>query len=121
MKRIKLLTVLIAAALCFTMLSATVSAKSTYINGDADGDGEVTIIDATCIQRVLAGLLSDSSGKIALRGDVNQNGLDVIDATAIQRYLAGLDNPYKIGKQMEDTGSDKLPTYGEDELPRVEV
>ena len=64
--------------------------QETYIIGDADGDGVVTIIDATRIQRVLADLVTDDDGMIALRGDANSNGLDIMDATQIQRYLVGL-------------------------------
>lgn len=59
----------------------------TFILGDTDGDGAVTILDATKIQRVLALLMNDEDGMISLRGDSNEDGLDILDATRIQRYL----------------------------------
>ena len=58
--------------------------------GDADGDGSVSIIDATKIQRIIAGL--DSKYSIAAKSaDADGDGdVTVLDATRIQRYLAGL-------------------------------
>ena len=43
-----------------------VAAEKKYILGDADGDGEVTILDATTIQRHLASLPTDSFNTDAL-------------------------------------------------------
>ena len=61
---------------------------ASYICGDADGDGTVTILDATVIQRKLAELpVSSFSGNAA---DVDGDGLNILDATMIQRYLASL-------------------------------
>ena len=67
-----------------------------YRRGDADGDGTVTIMDATKIQRLIAELEEDDASGIRLRGDVDGSGLDILDATAIQRYLADMGNPYGI-------------------------
>lgn len=72
--------------------------EQPYIIGDADGDGEITIIDVTKIQRCLAGLLTDEDNMIALRGDSNGDGLDSTDATFIQRFLIGLRVPTRIGE-----------------------
>jgi len=66
--------------------------------GDTDGDGEVTILDATKIQRVLAKLDIDTSGMFTLRGDIEPNGLEILDATLIQRFLALLGVEYPIGE-----------------------
>ena len=68
----------------------------TMIRGDSDGDGRVTIIDATVIQRVLVGLPVASFNEIC--SDVDGNGLDITDATKIQRYLADIPDPYHIGE-----------------------
>lgn len=84
--------------------------ESSYIRGDADGDGEVNIIDATTIQKVIAGLETDRDGWIKRRGNVTGGGLDITDATAVQRYLAKLNDPYKIGATV---------TYDEYELPFI--
>ena len=61
--------------------------------GDADGDGEVTIIDATAIQRWLADM--PVSECILSYADFDGDGeVTILDATAIQRYLAGLFCPW---------------------------
>ena len=63
-----------------------------YLRGDADGDEEISIIDATTIQRLLAGIIEDYEGMIAIRGDSDcDNELSILDATMIQRYLAGFE------------------------------
>ena len=60
-----------------------------YRVGDADGDGEVTIIDATAIQRRLVNLPTKSFHPAA--ADADRDGdLMILDATEIQRYLAEL-------------------------------
>ena len=67
--------------------------------GDADGDAEVTILDATHIQRYLVGLDDDPHGIIEILGDADMDGeLSILDATAIQRFLAGFENTTKINK-----------------------
>ncbi len=72
------------------------------ICGDADGDGKVTITDATVIQRTLAGIKSNADPDVIARnGDVDGNGKpDALDATLIQRKLAGLSVSYPIGKAL---------------------
>ena len=86
-----------------------------YLNGDADGDGKITILDATLIQRVLVVLSKDTDGTIAIRGDVDKDGLTILDATAIQRYLAGYTVTQKIGVTMN------YVIGGNVELPEDEV
>ena len=74
-----------------------------YMVGDADGDGSITILDATKIQRLLVSLVTDDDGIIALRGDSNGDGLDILDATRIQRYLAGFTVDVPIGEMVTTT------------------
>lgn len=58
------------------------------IVGDADGDGRVTIIDATFIQRYLAQLEIIDEDRLTCV-DTDKDGLiSVMDATQIQRFLA---------------------------------
>ena len=57
--------------------------------GDADCDGEVTVLDATTIQRHLAQI---DVLKVELANDIDDNGyVDVMDATKIQRHIAELE------------------------------
>ncbi len=76
-----------------------------YVIGDADGDGYVTILDVTLIQRVLAEFDPDDDGAIARRCDVDGSGLGVSDVTAIQRKIAQFDDPCHIGEEAKDFGS----------------
>ena len=58
--------------------------------GDVDGDGTITIIDATIIQRALADLHHLSAFQQEL-ADVDSDGeVFVLDATYIQRYLVDI-------------------------------
>ena len=78
------------------------------ILGDADGDGELTILDATRIQRWLAELCNmdgtgfdgaalNSEQKTAADADQDEE-VTILDATAIQRHLADLSTNQSIGK-----------------------
>ena len=61
-----------------------------YIVGDADGSGEVSIIDATYIQRYDVRIIGDMDFYKPL-GDVDGDShVNVLDATKIQRYTVGL-------------------------------
>ncbi len=68
--------------------------------GDADGDGELSVLDATFIQLAIAGLCEFRGNDYILSGDVvcgylsdlNCDGeRTILDATAIQLKLAGLE------------------------------
>ena len=64
--------------------------EPAYLRGDADTDGEVSILDATAIQLYNASLTELSALGLAA-ADVDDDGdVSVIDATEIQMYIAGL-------------------------------
>lgn len=64
-----------------------------------DGDGDVTAVDATAIQRklIFAPLAFEIDAEAA---DVNGDGLDITDATAVQRYVARISVLFGIGEPM---------------------
>ena len=65
--------------------------------GDVDGDGEVTVLDVTYLQRVLAGA-KDKDATVEKLGDVDGDGdFTSIDVTKLQRWLLGLNQDLKIG------------------------
>lgn len=110
MKRIStiicLLIVLLVACLITPVMTIAaknndiIQAKNPII-GDVDGDGTVTIIDATYIQRHLASIPIpfEMNDKVA---DTDGDGsITIIDATMIQRYLASLPYEGKIGEELE--------------------
>ena len=72
--------------------------ESEALLGDVDGDGEVTIMDATYIQRVVADIpipfeLNEQTADTDGDGEVT-----ILDATDIQRWLANLSCSPNIGK-----------------------
>ena len=71
------------------------------ILGDADGDGQVTILDATIIQRYLVSYTVKNPERVVKCGDISDDGLDIIDATLIQRYLASYSVNYPIGEEIK--------------------
>lgn len=67
-----------------------VCATLDRIIGDADKDGDLTILDATHIQLYKAELIEESEIDLTV-SDYDQDGeVTILDATAIQRRLAGL-------------------------------
>ena len=85
--------------------------QAPEIPGDIDGDGSVTILDATVIQRFLAALdaLDESAQR---RGRVTGGAeLSILDATAIQRYLVGMIDRFPA----EDVP--EAPTQAPTEIP----
>ena len=68
-----------------------------FLLGDADLSGDVTILDATAIQRELAGLPVESFDEKSADAD-GDGSIMILDATAIQRWLAGLPVDKEIGQ-----------------------
>ena len=100
-----------------------------YLLGDSDGDGIVTVLDATKIQRILAVLDEDPDGMITLRGAVDGAAtLNIMHATAIQRYLADFEVSAPVGTwvypgvdptEAQTEPTMQGPTRDPDELPFV--
>ncbi len=74
-----------------------------YTVGDANGDGDVNVLDATIIQKHIANILTLEDLAL-LAADANEDGtVDVIDATTIQKVLAGLIEKGNIGTIVQIT------------------
>ncbi|MBQ3417245.1 MAG: dockerin type I repeat-containing protein [Ruminococcus sp.] len=81
----------------FRDLLEAFSDKEEIILGDADGDGKVTILDVTCIQKKLASVPVESFNERA--ADADEDGkVTVLDATYIQKWLASMPVNDNIGK-----------------------
>ena len=98
MKRLGLIGLVLICLMIAVSMILPVSAASSYLRGDADGDGVVTITDATAIQRTLAEIPTASFFEKA--ADVDGDGLNIMDATNIQRYLVGFENTYHIDEMV---------------------
>ncbi len=68
-----------------------------FLLGDADGDNDVTVLDATVIQRQFASIPTFNYIKEAADAD-EDNEVTIIDATVIQRWLAELPSNDRIGQ-----------------------
>ena len=105
-------SIIIAALMLIAVIPC--AAADSYILGDADGDGEVTIMDATCIQRCLAEL-SVTGNFSRYAADLNRSGdIDITEATGIQRWLAGFEISYPVGTRFV------LPTEAPTQRPTDE-
>lgn len=60
------------------------------VKGDVDHDGDVTILDATQIQRYLAKLNRFNSSQKLIGCVASYSDISILDATEIQRYIAKL-------------------------------
>lgn len=66
--------------------------------GDADGNGEINIMDVSVIQYDLANLYVPVETAVLMNGDVDGNGkLEITDITCISRYLTSIEIPYLVG------------------------
>ncbi len=123
MKRLGIIGLAVICLLAAVGMILPVSAAESYIRGDADGDGEVTIMDATVIQRTLADLAVSAFNEKA--ADIDGDGLNIIDVTAIQRYLAGFENIHHINETVtvpdptETQPTTPRPTTDPYELPFI--
>lgn len=64
--------------------------KPDQIIGDVNGDGSITVLDATTLQKYISGLVSLSNEQLAFADTNGDGSVTVLDATAIQKYIAGL-------------------------------
>lgn len=67
----------------------TTADKQTFMMGDIDLDGTLSVMDATTLQRGLAGMIQLSDIQLEVAKTTGGNNVFIGDATEIQRYLAG--------------------------------
>ena len=95
---------LISIATLFVLMAVSVfsafavedETKNALVYGDVNIDGDITVIDATDIQKYIVGLeeLTADSKSVA---DVDSDGaISVMDATSIQKYIVGLNGCGKV-------------------------
>ena len=78
-----------------------------FVMADSDGDGEMSVQDATLIQKYLANL-SNLENKGLLASDVDGDGDVMInDATHVQKLLVGLEDPNSLPSSESDASIKK--------------
>ncbi|MBN1696122.1 MAG: glycoside hydrolase family 6 protein [Spirochaetales bacterium] len=82
--------------LVFLGMAVSVQAREGFRIGDADNDGEITIIDALMIARYYVGL--EQKGFYQDASDVDANGaINILDALLVARYYVGLIREFPAG------------------------
>jgi hypothetical protein len=82
--------ILIASQETGLVIAAIVDAA--YLLGDVDGDGSVTVTDATKILKYLAGKETLSGTQLQAANVDKKDGITVTDATKILKYLAHVES-----------------------------
>ena len=101
MKKIISIFVIIVLALSPTAVSATAQAVE-FVLGDVNGDGIVSISDATAIQRHLAQLELIPEEKLNASMVNDGKTLTISDATTIQKKLAELIDRFPVEEQTDE-------------------
>ena len=79
------------------LLTNMAQAPESNILGDVDGDGKVTVLDVTCIQRYMTGIPTFAIHEAI--ADANEDkSITILDATSIQRWLVNMPSNDNIGK-----------------------
>lgn len=76
-----------------------------YIYGDVNLDGEISVTDATAIQKLIIGLYvpEEQTELVNTLADVNNDGVvSILDATCIQKYLVGYNDANRTGELLEE-------------------
>lgn len=95
------LTLLLTAAIMTSTAVTTYADTAPAIVGDADGDGDVSVLDATVIQRHLANIDTNAFNEATADAD-GDGSVTILDATAIQRHIADLPTNERIGKEINE-------------------
>lgn len=113
-RRLKIASTVLSLALAtaITPICSVNAAETTtdkIILGDVNGDGKVSILDTTEIQRYVA-CLDDFTDNQKFVADANADGrISILDATEVQRYVADCGNTNEdIGKTWHDAEYDTI-------------
>lgn len=96
------LVTIISASAVTNVSAATVDVsaqgKLLYI-GDVDLDGEINVMDASYLQRALAGIVALTEDQLRI-ATITGDEMCIGDVSEIQRYIAGYPNEYFIGESI---------------------
>ena len=97
MKAKKLVAAVLSVLLIILMSALNVSAALwVWLGGDMDGDGEITVKEATMIQKHIANIIDfDKEQKVIADVDGDKN-VTVKDATMIQKRCAGIIDSFPV-------------------------
>ena len=100
----KVLSIILSLILVLSALSVvTAAGAESILYGDADGNGEVEIVDVTYIQRHLADIPTSKPINMQAAVVSGDDELSIIDATLIQRKLVGIISVFPVEEQQTPT------------------
>lgn len=116
----RILSLILSAALILSLCAVTaVTNAKVVLYGDTDGDDEVNIIDATCIQRHLLGLMQLDEASIERALVSGEDELSIVDATLIQRYDLNLISRFPVEDMLPTEQPTQAATEPEDTVTKV--
>ncbi len=89
--------------------------------GDTDASGDITVMDATNVQRYLVNLVEEPAICLELSDCDKSELVNIMDATYIQRYLAHADKTAFVGETIEYIPPTEVPTEKPTEKPTQAV
>ena len=110
MKRI--VSVILAFILAASMLS--VSAQTAFVYGDADGDGDVTAVDATVVMRHTVRMLTLTGDRLKAAMVSGGDELTIVDATWIQRKVVRMIDRFPVEDNAPEYNDMKMTINGID-------
>lgn len=117
MNLVKSTFAVIASVLILFAFAISNTAAEKPIIGDVDGDGAVTVQDATVIQRALANMKTPENANLDA-GDVDNDGeITSNDVTLILRYKAGLIPSLPFDPNAPTTAPTTAPTVAPTVFP----
>lgn len=120
MKTVKLIFLFILVIVITTSAVTISVGASSMILGDADGDGEVCITDATRIQRDVAQITAIDNNLRRLADVDSDSIITIMDATAIQRWLVRFAVAYPIGESViTPTEATTISTEASSQSPTI--
>ena len=110
----RMISVFLIVSLVFSCLvlnvqadeSEITSSGTSYLYGDVDIDGKITIRDSTVIQKYLIKLKNFSEATKHIADVDNSGDTNVKDATLIQKYVANLIDEFPVGEYYTTDSAD---------------
>ncbi len=101
----------LSLSLCMAMMMSVSVYAESCILGDVDGDGEISITDATVIQRYTVGIKTPVAVTSSVADIDGDHAVTVMDASHLQRWMVNVSDSYPIAKPVyEPSPTDRYVT-----------
>ena len=101
----------LSLSLCMAMMMSVSVRAESRILGDVDGDGEISITDATFIQRYTVGIKTPVTVTASVADVDGDHAVTVMDASHLQRWMVNVSDSCPISKPVaEPSPTDRYVT-----------